>query len=49
MAIDPVCQMIVNEKKAAAISEYKGKKYYFCAVGCKKTFDKDPEKWIPKS
>jgi Cu+-exporting ATPase len=46
MAIDPVCKMTVNEKKAAATSEYKGKKYYFCAMGCKKAFDKDPEKYL---
>ena len=36
MATDPVCKMEVQEAKAAATSEYKGKKYYFCAVGCKR-------------
>jgi len=46
MAIDPVCKMQVEEKKAAATSEYKGKKYYFCAVGCKKAFDAKPEKYL---
>ncbi len=46
MAIDPICKMEVDEKKAAAISEYKGQKYYFCAVGCKKTFDENPEKYL---
>lgn len=46
MAVDPVCNMQVDEKKAAARSEYKGKTYYFCAVGCKKAFDKDPEKFL---
>ena len=46
MAIDPVCKMEVEESKAAATSEYKGKKYYFCAVGCKKAFDQDPEKYL---
>lgn len=46
MAIDPVCKMQVDEKKAVAISEYKGKKYYFCAVGCKKAFDQNPEKYL---
>jgi len=40
--------MQVEESKAAAISEYKGKKYYFCAVGCKKAFDRDPEKYVAK-
>jgi len=46
MAIDPVCKMDVDEKKAAATSDYKGKKYYFCAVGCKKAFDSNPEKYL---
>jgi len=46
MAIDPVCKMEVEESKAAATSEYKGKKYYFCAVGCKKAFDQNPEKYL---
>lgn len=46
MAIDPVCKMQVDEKRAAATSEYMGKKYFFCAVGCKKAFDKDPGKYL---
>jgi len=46
MAIDPVCKMEVEEGSAAATSEYKGQKYYFCAVGCKKAFDENPEKYL---
>jgi len=47
MAIDPVCKMQVDEKKpSGGSSEYKGKKYYFCAPGCKRMFDKDPEKFL---
>ena len=46
MATDPVCKMKVDEKKAAATSEYKGTKYYFCAPGCKKAFDQNPEKYV---
>ena len=46
IAIDPVCKMKVDESKPAATSEYKGKKYYFCAVGCKKSFDKNPDKYL---
>jgi len=38
--------MAVEETKAAATSEYKGKKYYSCAVGCKKAFDRNPEKYL---
>ena len=48
MAIDPVCKMQVEESKAAATSEHKGKKYYFCAMGCKKAFDQNPEKYLAK-
>jgi YHS domain-containing protein len=46
MAIDPVCKMELEESKAAATSEYKGKTYYFCAVGCKRAFDQNPEKYL---
>jgi YHS domain-containing protein len=46
MAIDPVCGMEVDEKTATIISVYKGKTYYFCAPGCKASFDKDPEKYL---
>ena len=45
MAIDPVCKMQVDESKAAGKSEYKGKTYYFCALGCKAKFDKNPEQF----
>ena len=46
MAKDPVCNMNVDEKKAAATSVYKGSSYYFCSKLCKEKFDKDPEKYI---
>lgn len=46
MAIDVVCGMTVDEKKAPAKSEYKGTTYYFCAPGCKKAFEKDPGKYL---
>jgi YHS domain-containing protein len=46
MAIDPVCGMTVDEKKAAATSVYNGVTYYFCAKGCKVQFDKNPEKFL---
>jgi YHS domain-containing protein len=46
MAIDPVCKMKVDEKTAKFKSGYHGKTYYFCAPGCKKEFDKNPEKYL---
>jgi YHS domain-containing protein len=48
MAVDPVCQMTVEPVRAAAQSTYRGQTYYFCAVGCKREFDKEPEKYLPK-
>lgn len=48
MQKDPVCNMNVDEKKAAATSEYKGKTYYFCAKVCKERFDREPEKYLTK-
>ena len=47
MAVDPVCKMTVDPPKAAAQSSYKGETYYFCAVGCKQKFDREPEKYLP--
>jgi YHS domain-containing protein len=46
MAIDPICKMTVDEKTAKLKSEYKGKMYYFCAPGCKKAFEANPEKYL---
>jgi len=45
MAKDPVCGMEVDENKAAATANYKGKTYYFCAQACKRAFEKNPEKY----
>ncbi len=46
MQIDPVCKIEVKKKDAVAVSEYNGKKYYFCTRACKKAFDKNPEKYL---
>ena len=45
-AIDPVCGMTVEIATAHFTSEYNGKTYYFCAAGCKRSFDKEPGKYI---
>jgi Cu+-exporting ATPase len=46
MEKDPVCGMSVDPKTAAGKSEYQGKTYYFCSLGCKKSFDSDPAKYV---
>ena len=42
---DPVCGMMVDEKRAAGTSAYAGKTYSFCSPGCKASFDKNPAKF----
>ena len=46
MSVDPVCKMDVDEKTAKWKSVFNGKEYFFCAAGCKKTFDKNPAKYV---
>ena len=43
---DPVCEMDIDPMTAAGKSEYKGQTYYFCSLGCKKAFDKEPGKYL---
>jgi len=45
-ARDPVCGMTVEIATAHFMSEYNGKTYYFCAAGCKRSFDKEPGKYV---
>ncbi len=46
---DPVCGMEIDSETAAGKSEYKGQTYYFCAPGCKREFDKNPEQYTKGS
>jgi YHS domain-containing protein len=48
MAKDPVCDMDVDEATTKWSSEYGGRRVYFCAPGCKKQFDANPEKFAGK-
>jgi YHS domain-containing protein len=45
-AVDPVCGMPVVKSNAPATFDHKGTTYYFCNVGCKEAFAKDPEKYL---
>jgi YHS domain-containing protein len=46
MAIDPVCKMDVDPRKAAAQSTYQGQTYHFCCPACKARFDQEPAKYL---
>jgi len=38
--------MDIDPAQAAGTSEYQGQTYYFCGMGCKRQFDKDPERYV---
>ncbi len=46
MEKDPVCGMDVDPKTAEYKSVYQGTTYYFCSPGCKRDFDRDPQKYV---
>ena len=46
MAIDPICNMTVDESTAQYKAEHMGKTYYFCCPGCQKAFEKEPMKYM---
>jgi YHS domain-containing protein len=46
MAVDPVCNMEVDEKDAEFTSDHQGKKYFFCSEDCKRQFDKNPQQFV---
>ncbi len=48
-AIDPVCGMTVEIATARHLATYAGQTYYFCAAGCKRSFEKEPEKYLVNS
>jgi YHS domain-containing protein len=41
--------MTVDPKTAAAQSTHQGRTYYFCAVGCKQAFDREPDKYAERA
>jgi len=49
MVKDPVCGMDVDSKTAAGKSDFQGNTYYFCSTGCKKDFDKEPQRYVGKA
>jgi uncharacterized protein len=47
-ARDPVCGMTVD-RKTALQSEWEGRTYYFCGVGCKDRFEADPARYLDRA
>jgi YHS domain-containing protein len=46
--VDPVCGMSVDPATAAATLCHHGIRFYFCAEGCKRVFESNPDKFLSK-
>ena len=46
---DPVCSMQIDPNEAAAQSDYKGQRFYFCAERCRQAFEQDPERYASRA
>ena len=51
MERDPVCDMEVDPATAttALMSEFQGRTYYFCSLGCKQAFDANPQEYVNRA
>ena len=49
LVTDPVCQMSFDVGKAAETEEYKGRKYFFCSIGCRMEFERHPDDYAIKA
>ncbi|HZD80038.1 MAG TPA: cytochrome c biogenesis protein CcdA [Actinomycetota bacterium] len=47
--LDPVCGMAVDPVRAAASIEWRGHLNHFCAPGCAKAFEEDPDRFAGSS
>jgi P-type Cu+ transporter len=49
MAIDPVCNMEVDQSDTKFHSQYESRNFYFCSEECKDTFDNKPQQFAPNA
>ena len=45
-AKDIVCGMVIKMEKAAGMSSFEGKPYFFCSNGCQSKFDANPGPYV---
>lgn len=46
VAVDLVCHMDVDIDGAKYVSNFDDVAYYFCAAGCQRVFDADPQSFL---
>lgn len=44
--VDPVCGMLVDPAASRFSAEHSGVTYYFCAAGCQRAFQTEPERYL---
>lgn len=44
--LDPVCLMDVDPATARWSAEYAGRTFYFCSLGCKRSFERNPHAYL---
>jgi len=49
MHTDPVCGMRLSSDEVKARTEFDGKTYHFCSMGCKEQFQSHPEKYASRA
>jgi YHS domain-containing protein len=42
MEKDPVCGRAITPENVAAMTDYQGRRYYFCCAECQLRFERDP-------
>ena len=48
-AIDPVCGMTVTPGPSTPSLTHDGVTYYFCCVGCRTSFERDPDSYLQEA
>ena len=46
--VQTTCPIMDQPINKSLFTEYKGKKVYFCCLGCKEKFEQEPEKYLAK-
>ncbi len=49
--LDPVCDMIVDVEEQRGrdlTTEYRGRTYAFCSSGCRRSFEREPARYVTK-
>ncbi|MBC8646201.1 MAG: YHS domain-containing protein, partial [Thermoanaerobaculia bacterium] len=46
---DPVCGMVIDPDTAPEKRPYDGGTVFFCSRPCATAFDRDPERYVPRS